>query len=142
MAEMHPWKANERSQIPAYDKLFNEIIAPIFEDKLMDLINSEPFKKGTVAQRRQQLTSLKGSIKTSIRKHMTENLDPDGTLKALKRKATISGNKNSRSEAKKFLEERYGYTGSIQELEGPEAFELLQIYFSYIKMFEEQQKRE
>ena len=31
MANMHTWRANERTNIPAYDKALNSLVAPILE---------------------------------------------------------------------------------------------------------------
>ncbi len=38
MAEMHPWKASERTKMPTYDRLLNEVIAPSLERNTQKLL--------------------------------------------------------------------------------------------------------
>jgi hypothetical protein len=110
MAEMHSWQANERSQIPAYDKIFNTLIAPEFEKRFLALVDSKEFREAPVARRRNQLTKWKNQITGEMRAYLSES--KEGGLYAAQRKATTVGNKNVRHEALKHMREHYGYSGS------------------------------
>ena len=115
MAEMHPWTANERSAIPAYDKIFNEAIAPAFESEMMKLIQSEEFKKGNVAKRRQLLTDTKNALRSNLRKYMFVSGDETTSLMALRRKTVNKGDKNVRYQAKQMMREEYKIDGDIRD---------------------------
>jgi hypothetical protein len=109
MAEMHPWTANERSQIPAYDRVFNEIIAPSFNERFTKLVDSDKFKKASVAERRQMVRSWKSLISKEFKDYMSGS---EYSLLAAQRKATIVGNRDLRHEAMKAMREDHGYKGS------------------------------
>ena len=115
MAEMHPWTANERSAIPAYDKIFNEAIAPAFESEMMKLIQSEEFKKGSVARRRQLLTDTKNALRSNLRKYLFVAGDETTSLMALRRKTVNKGDKNVRYQAKQMMREEYNIDGGIRD---------------------------
>jgi hypothetical protein len=110
MAQAHPWQANERSQIPAYDRVFNKTIAPILEKRYLELVDSEKFRNASVAQRRIMLTGWKNVISTELRNYLKES--PEGGLYAAQRKATTVANKNARHEAMKHMREKYDFSGS------------------------------
>ena len=113
MAEAHPWKANERSQIPAYDKAFNKIIQPLFEDTFSQLVNTEGFKKGSVSDRKEMLDYWKTSIRKELKSYMEES--SEFGVDAARKKA-VSVDKGLKHEALKIMKEEYDYTGSVQEM--------------------------
>lgn len=113
MAEAHPWKANERSQIPAYDKILNEVVVPIFEERVLDVIGSDNWKNASVNTRRVQLNSIRNDVKSQVRKHLLTTDLPEGSINALRRKAAVTGSREERAEARKFLKERFGWDGNI-----------------------------
>jgi hypothetical protein len=112
MAEMHPWKANERSQIPAYDKVFNTMVAPLLEERYADLVDSPKFKDASVAERRVMLNSWKRIVTKELRDYLAESPEAPQSLLAAQRKATIIGNKDLRHEAMRDMREQFGYKGS------------------------------
>jgi hypothetical protein len=133
MAEAHPWKANERSQIPAYDKAFNKLIQPMFEDTFSQLVNTEGFKKGSVAKRKEMLNYWKNSVKKELKTYM-EDSSEFGVDAA--RKKAVSVPKTFKHEAMKIMEEEYGYKGSVQEMN----WEELQYFMTITDYFRELSK--
>ena len=135
MAELHSWTAGERSQLPAYDAIFNETIAPYFERNFMALINTKEYQEGSVAERRIMLNAFKSDISRNIREYLLENApDRDVNILALRRKAVAYGTKESRDEAMKYLREEYGVTGSPRDFNHEE----LMLYMSAIDYFKDQ----
>ena len=128
MAEMHPWTANERSAIPAYDKIFNEAIAPAFESAMMKLIQSEEFKKGNVARRRQMLTDTKNALRSDLRKYLFVSGDETTSLMAARKKLINKGDKNVRYQAKQMMREDYDIDADIRDYSEKE----LRLYESLI----------
>ena len=114
MAEMHPWKANERSQLPGYDKVFNELIQPQLESSFLNLVETDKFKSASVAQRREMLGAWKTELSKGLRDYMSASGDTG--LDAVRRKAITSVNKNVKDEALKYMKDSYGFTGSIKEM--------------------------
>ena len=113
MAEMHPWKANERSQIPAYDKAFNKLIQPMFEETFAQLVNTKGFKEGSVAKRKERLNYWKGTIRKELKDYM-ETSSEFGVDAARKKAASVP--KGRKHEAMKIMKEQYDYSGSVQEM--------------------------
>ena len=113
MAEAHPWKANERSQIPAYDKAFNRLIQPMFEETFAELVNTKGFKEGSVAKRKDLLTYWKGTIRKELKDYM-ETSGEFGVDAARKKAASVP--KGRKHEAMKIMKEQYDYSGSVQEM--------------------------
>jgi len=113
MAEMHPWKANERSQIPAYDKAFNKLIQPMFEETFAQLVNTKGFKEGSVAKRKERLNYWKGTIRKELKDYM-ETSSEFGVDAARRKAASVP--KGRKHEAMKIMKEQYDYSGSVQEM--------------------------
>ena len=130
MAEMHPWKANERSQLPAYDKVFNTLIAPMMEDTFAELVESDKFKQASVANRRSMLNAWKSTLTTNVREYMAGSEGND--LNAVRRKATMV-NKNHKDEALKYMKDEYGFSGSIKDM----SWEELQLFLTTVDYFDE-----
>ena len=133
MAEMHPWTANERSAIPAYDKIFNEAIAPAFESAMMKLIQSEEFKKGNVARRRQLLTDTKNALRSDLRKYLLVSGDETTSLMAARKKLINKGDKNVRYQAKKIMREDYDIDADIRDYSEKE-LRLYENLIDYLKL--------
>jgi len=135
MAEMHPWTAGERSQIAEYDKVFNSLIQPMFEDRYAKLIEQPSFKKGSIADRRQALKGWKTHLSGELRAYL-QNSTEYGLL-AVQRKAVGHGSKEEKNLAMKYMREDLGYSG-----EGPRDmnWEELQTYLDVIDYFKGQKK--
>ena len=135
MAEAHPWTAGERSQIAEYDAVFNELVAPMFEDRYRKLIAQPKFKEGSIAERRKYLKAWKSEISGELRSYLRGS--GEFGLVALQRKAVATGSKEDKHETMKYMREELGYSG-----EGPRDmnWEELQLYLDVIDYFEAQSK--
>lgn len=111
MAGMHDYTASERTAIPAYDRIFNESIAPYFEQEYLKLVESDEFKKATMAERRNKVKAFKTYITGQMRKYLKGNASPHKLLGA-QRAATTIGDKDKRFRALKEMREQHGYSGS------------------------------
>jgi len=132
MAQMQPWKASERSQIAAYDTVFNETLAPVLEtatDKLLrdpDFINADLI--GKRAMLKSTLTDVKGKVRNSLKKYSP----PEKRILAIKRKASSHGNKELRTKALKVMRERFNFTGSVDDM-GYSELQYFMDYIDYLK---------
>ena len=135
MAELHSWTAGERSQLPAYDAIFNETIAPMFEENYKNLINTPEYQNGSVAERRTMLNAFKTDITGRMREYLRTGVDDSDTrILALRRKASTYGSREARKEAMDYLREEYGVTGGPTEFNHEE----LMLYFDAIDYFKDQ----
>ena len=48
MADMADWKASERTNLPAYDKIFNGMLAPMLETYTQQLLDDPRFKEASL----------------------------------------------------------------------------------------------
>ena len=70
MAEMFPWRANERTKIPAYDKAFNGLVAPMLEVYTQQLLDDPKFQNASLTQKRGMLKARMSDIKSIVRERM------------------------------------------------------------------------
>ena len=130
VAEMAPWKANERTDIPAYDRLFNKLLAPVLERESALLLADEKFLKGNLNQQR---SAVKKALERS-RATVQEALDASSGqsyLLRLKRKALSKGSKEARSAAKRYMKEK-GFGTHVRDMN----FGELMDYTDYIEYYE------
>jgi hypothetical protein len=134
MSEMFPWAANERTNLAAYDKAFNGLLAPVLEEKTQRLINSPEFKQGDLTDRRQMLKQLMSDMKRQIRSEMEEGYQGGENYKLrLIAKAKSSGNKEVRNKAMRMMKDQYGVTGSLDDMD----FQELDIFMEYVDYIKE-----
>ena len=97
MAEMKDYTASERSFLPAYDRMFNVLLAPILERESAILLSSGAYKKMNLAQRRSAIKHIKREA-ASVARNLIENNygGSDGSLLALRRKALGLGKEEKR----------------------------------------------
>lgn len=134
MAEMHPWQSSERTKIPAYDRMLNEVLAPELERQTQRLLDSEKFKEANLNKRRKMLKTLVSDVKRGIRKDVS--LGSDGTESRRLRLATVASNKGSkevRTEAMKYLKQSYGVEGDLKDL----SFAELDVFIDFVDMLED-----
>ena len=130
VAEMAPWKASERTEIPAYDRIFNKILAPILEEESELLLASDEFKKANLNQKRNlvknKLTEIRAKVKDLVEDYGPNN---EGFIAAMRRKASVAGKrKETKDEAKEFMK-RNGYNTNFREMTPTE----LTLYLEYIE---------
>lgn len=115
MAEMFPWTASERTKVPAYDKLFNQVISPVLEQKTDSLIRSDNFKNTTLEGKRRMLSKLVSDVKSDTRKIMQKGyLGGDSRRLRMAAKA-MDVSKGIRKEALEMLREQYNVEAEIAD---------------------------
>ena len=138
MAEMHPWTANERTKIPAYDKAFNGLVAPMLEVYTQELLNDPRFKQATLTQQRGMLKKRLSDVKKIVRDRMEKGYT-GGQNTVLRRaaKAAQKYNKETTREALRLMKEQMGITGSLEDLTYRE-LEMFMMYADYIEGIQEE----
>ena len=138
MAEMHPWTANERTKIPAYDKAFNGLVAPMLEVYTQELLNDPRFKQATLTQQRGMLKKRLSDVKKIVRDRMERGYT-GGQNTVLRRaaKAAQKYNKETTREALRLMKEQMGITGSLEDLTYRE-LEMFMMYADYVEGIQEE----
>ena len=116
MADMATWSASERTNIPAYDKIFNSMLAPMLERYTQQLLDDPRFQKADLAGKRDQLSKRLKEVKDVVSDRM--ELYGDRETRVLKKalKASRRFKKETKREALKMMEENYGVTGKLEEM--------------------------
>ena len=116
MADMATWSASERTNIPAYDKIFNSMLAPMMERYTQQLLDDPRFQKADLAGKRDQLSKRLKEVKDVVSDRM--ELYGDRETRVLKKalKASRKFKKETKREALKMMEENYGVTGKLEEM--------------------------
>ena len=116
MANMAEWTASERSNMPAYDRMFNDLIAPNLEYQMERLTRDERYIEGNTDTRRVMLQATLRNVRNQVREYMNElTPDPEMRITALRRKANMTGNDALRTEAMRVMRER-GVDASINDM--------------------------
>ncbi len=66
MAGLRGFKANKRSQVAMYDRLFNETLSPLLERKARALLADKNFIKGTNTYRRQEVNRILKETRAAV----------------------------------------------------------------------------
>jgi hypothetical protein len=138
MADMAPWKASERTNIPAYDKIFNGMLAPMLETYTQDLLNDPKFEQANIKQKRGMLKKRLSDVKSMVRESMDRGYA--GYQGSVLNKATSPSrrfNKETRRQALRMMREDYGITGQLEDLSFRE-LELFMRYATYLKDVEDE----
>ena len=133
MADMATWKASERTNIPAYDKIFNAALAPMLETYTQQLLDDPRFKKASLKQKRGMLKKRMSDVKARVRESIDRGYSGyDARVLNRATKATRRFSKETRREAMKMLKRDYGITGQLEDLNFRE-LELFMRYAEFIK---------
>jgi hypothetical protein len=117
MANMADWKASERSNLPAYDKIFNELIAPRLEYAMDKLTRDKRYVEGSSDARQSMLTETVSAVRSDVREYIDRaSPNPQARLLSLRRKAGQMGNATERREALTYLKDRTGVDVSVQDM--------------------------
>ena len=129
MSEMQAWTANERSKLPAYDRAFNGMLAPILERSTQRLLRTERFKKADLPERRGMLKAVLRSAKKQIRERLDDGYTTGGENIKLRAvyKAQSKFSKEITREAKKVMKEKFGVSGALEDY----SFAELDLFISY-----------
>ena len=134
MAEMHTWRANERTNIPAYDKALNSLVAPILERHTERLVRTKAFKDASLTGKRRMLKNVLSEVKAYTKKEMDKGYTgPKNELLRIQNKAASVGNKEIRAEAMKLMKERYGVTGNLEDF----TYRELDMFMEYVEYLED-----
>lgn len=137
MAEMHPWRASERTKMPEYDRMLNNLIAPMLERRTQTLLDDPKFKKANLDQKRIMLRDMVSTVKTGIRKKVrTGGAGAENKRIALAKKAATMGSKELRREANRFFKDKYNIEVDVEDM----SFAELRVYINYIKALENNYK--
>ena len=137
MAEMHPWRASERTKMPEYDRMLNNLIAPMLERRTQTLLDNPKFKKANLDQKRSMLRNMVSTVKTGIRKKVkTGGAGAENKRIALAKKAATMGSKELRREANRFFKDKYNIEVDVEDM----SFAELRVYINYIKALENNYK--
>ena len=138
MADMAPWKASERTNIPAYDKIFNGMLAPMLELYTQDLLDNPRFQDATIKQKRGMLKKRLSEVKARVRESMDRGYAGyEGSVLNKATSLTRRFSKETRREAMKMLRQDYGITGQLEDLSFRE-LELFMRYAQFIKDAEDE----
>jgi len=138
MADMAPWKASERTNIPAYDKIFNGMLAPMLETYTQDLLDDPKFEQANIKQKRGMLKKRISDVKSMVRESMDRGYA--GYQGSVLNKATTLSrrfSKETRRQALNMMREDYGITGQLEDLSFRE-LELFMRYATYLKDVEDE----
>ena len=117
MAEMHPWKASERTNLPAYDKTFNGLLAPLLEVYTQQLLDDPKFQKANLTMKREMLKKRMSDVKSVIRERMEKGFSgAEGRTLRKAAQASSKYSKEIRREALQMMKESYGTTGSLEDM--------------------------
>ena len=127
VAEMAPWTAGERSEIAGYDKVFNKVFAPLLERESKMLLADPKFKKANLQQRRTMVSDRLTKVRADVKSYLEASSDSDTIIQSLRRKASATGNRNSKAEAKRFMKNK-GATTNIRDMNYNELY----MYLNYL----------
>ena len=116
MADMATWSASERTNIPAYDKIFNSMLAPMMERYTQQLLDDPRFQKADLAGKRDQLSKRLKEVKDVVSDRMELYGDRETRVLQKALKASRRFKKETKREALKMMEENYGVTGKLEEM--------------------------
>ena len=138
MADMADWKASERTNIPAYDKIFNGMLAPMLETYTQQLLDDPRFQKADIKTKRGMLKKRISDVKARVRESMDRGYSGyEGRVLNKAALATRRFSKETRRQALQMLRRDYGITGSLEDLNFRE-LDLFMRYAEYIKDAEEE----
>ena len=124
MANMAEWTASERSQLPEYDRIFNQTIAPMLEREMERLTRDQRFIDGDSRTRKIMLNERLRRVRSDVRGFMNVGGgDQESAILSIRRTASRHGNAQQRSLAMEAMRENFGFEGegirdmSIRELQ-------------------------
>ena len=125
------YKANKRTEIAAYDRAYNDIIAPYLNKKAQRRLSDPAFRKLSKKDKRAVWKNDFADVGREIRNYMENNAPAETRLLSLQRKASAK-KKSSKEAALKYLQEEHGFEGSIRDMNYSE----LMTFMDYIDFYE------
>jgi hypothetical protein len=137
MANMAEWTASERSNMPAYDRMFNELVAPTMEYRMERLLRDQRYINGNTDTRRVMLQATLTETRKQIREYMQElSPDPETRISSLRRQASRTGSEAIRTEAMRVLKD-HGVEASIDDM----GFRELQYFMDVVDYLQDYYKQ-
>ena len=125
------YKANERTEIAAYDRAYNTVVAPWLNKRAQSRLNDPAFKKLSKEEQRAVWNNDVKDVGREIRDYLENNSDSETQLLSLQRKASAK-KKTSKTAAMKYLQDEYGFSGSIRDMN----YQELQAFMDFIDYYE------
>jgi len=97
------WSKDQRSNMPAYDRIFNETMAPILERRMGKLLNDPRFKAKNITEKRTDVNSVVANIRTMVRKMVQTQSRGEDYLATIRYKTMGNGNKEQKALAMKHM---------------------------------------
>jgi len=97
------WSKDQRSNMPAYDRIFNETMAPLLERRMGKLLNDPRFKAKNITEKRTDVNSVVANIRTMVRKMVQTQSRGDDYLATIRYKTMGNGNKEQKALAMKHM---------------------------------------
>ena len=117
MAQMQPWTASERSNIPTYDRIFNTMLAPLLERETQMLVRSKAFQDADLNVKRTMLKARLTEVRGQVRTRMEQGYQgSEGMRLRLVRKVSGAGSKEQRSIAARIMREDYGVEANVRDM--------------------------
>ena len=114
MAGMKAWSKDQRSNIPAYDRIFNEIMSPMLERRMSVELNSTRFKEMDLPAKRKRVNFVVGEMRDLVKGQIQQNVVGQDFLQSLRYKATTNGEPADRIKAMKEMREE-GIKANIKD---------------------------
>ena len=119
MAGLRGFKANKRSQVAMYDRLFNETLSPLLERKARKLLADKDFTTGTNTYRRQEVNRIIKETRAAVNEAMPFLSENHRINKQRYDTINYSGNseqyKNAKKTFHKILLEKLRDEGATEE---------------------------
>lgn len=129
IAEKHKYMANSRTNNAAYDKLYAEMFAPIFNREAAKLLNNKEFLKMTLGEQRDVIEEKKRDIKAQMNVLMRDFGSPNTQKQYKLARIRNKGTAEQKRKARAFVEER-GAEGPMAEW----TMKQLEMYEQYIAL--------
>tara|TARA_R110000782_G_scaffold232300_1_gene318531 strand:+ start:2376 stop:6032 length:3657 start_codon:yes stop_codon:yes gene_type:complete len=108
------WTKDQRSNVPAYDRIFNETMAPMLERRMGLLLNNSDFKKLDLTDKRSRVNKEVQSIRSMVRDTISTTATGEDFLQVLRKKAMGNGSSEQRSKAMREMREE-GFKANLKD---------------------------
>jgi len=108
------WTKDQRSNIPAYDRIFNETMAPILERRMGLLLNNPEFKKLDITEKRSRVNKEVQNIRSMVRDSVEVTSTGEDYLQVVRKKALSNGTAEQRAKAMSEMRDE-GYKANIKD---------------------------
>jgi len=115
LAGIKAWSKDQRSNIPAYDRIFNETMAPLLERRMAVLLNGTGFQELDLTAKRDKVTD----VVRQVRKTVSDAVQSGATggpdyMEALRYKSLRNGSSAQRTKAMKEMRKE-GFKANIKD---------------------------